>query len=122
MPVPLSGEDCVELLPERWQAINAYGIRIKHRTYDSPEWNPRRRQCSGVTAKKGLLAAPPDRPPTIGAAPRPAGHTLVGGEPSHHSVDIATHVPWQYTGVAGEVTNCRVGCRCTWRPLTRRPR
>ncbi|MGV9654458.1 hypothetical protein [Streptomyces sp. NPDC003554] len=30
-------------------------------------------------------------------------------EPSHHSVDIATRVPWQYTGVAVEVTNCRVG-------------
>jgi len=56
-----------------------------------------------------LLAAPPDRPPTRAAAPRPAGHTFVGVEPSHHSVDIATRVPWQYTGDAGEVTNCRVG-------------
>lgn len=54
VPVPLGGEDYVELLPERWQAINAYGIRIKHRTYDSPELNPLRRQSSGVTAKKGL--------------------------------------------------------------------
>lgn len=54
VPVPLSGEDYVELLPERWQAINAYGIRIKHRTYDSPELNPLRRQRSGVTTKKGL--------------------------------------------------------------------
>ncbi|KUN59276.1 integrase [Streptomyces griseorubiginosus] len=54
VPVPLSGEDYVELLPARWQAINAYGIRIKHRTYDSPELNPLRRQRSGVTTKKGL--------------------------------------------------------------------
>lgn len=54
VPVPLGGEDYVELLPERWQAINAYGIRIKHRTYDSPELNPLRRQRSGVTTKKGL--------------------------------------------------------------------
>ncbi|MER6412837.1 Mu transposase C-terminal domain-containing protein [Streptomyces humidus] len=54
VPVPLGGEDYVELLPERWQAINAYGIRIKHRTYDSPELNPLRRQSSGVTARKGL--------------------------------------------------------------------
>jgi hypothetical protein len=42
------------LLPERRQAINAYGIRIKHRAYDSPELNPLRRQRSRVTAKKGL--------------------------------------------------------------------
>ncbi|MER7408092.1 Mu transposase C-terminal domain-containing protein [Streptomyces sp. NPDC000070] len=54
VPSPLSGEDYVELLPERWQAINAYGIRINHRTYDSPELNPLRRQHSGVAQKKGL--------------------------------------------------------------------
>nr|WP_243876763.1 Mu transposase C-terminal domain-containing protein [Streptomyces sp. 846.5] len=54
VPVPLNGEDYVELLPERWQAINAYGIRIKHRTYDGPELAPFRRQHSGVVAKKGL--------------------------------------------------------------------
>jgi len=51
---PLSGEDYVELLPERWQAINAYGIKINHRTYDSPELNPLRRQRSGVAEKNGL--------------------------------------------------------------------
>lgn len=54
VPAPLSGEDYVELLPERWQAINAYGIRINRRTYDSPELNPLRRQRSGVAEKKGL--------------------------------------------------------------------
>ncbi|MFF9843448.1 Mu transposase C-terminal domain-containing protein [Streptomyces sp. NPDC013740] len=54
VPVPLSGKDYIELLPARWQAINSYGIRIKHRTYDGPELNPLRRQHSGVTEKKGL--------------------------------------------------------------------
>ncbi|WP_434097893.1 Mu transposase C-terminal domain-containing protein [Streptomyces mirabilis] len=54
VPVPLNGEDYIELLPERWQAINAYGIRIKHRTYDDHELNPLRRQHSGVMEKKGL--------------------------------------------------------------------
>ncbi|MFF9400329.1 integrase [Streptomyces sp. NPDC014744] len=54
VPVPLNGEDYIELLPERWQAINAYGIRIKHRTYDDRELGPLRRQHSGVTEKKGL--------------------------------------------------------------------
>ncbi|MFF4733962.1 Mu transposase C-terminal domain-containing protein [Streptomyces mirabilis] len=52
--VPLNGEDYVELLPERWQAINSYGIRIKHRTYDDRELGPLRRQHSGVLEKKGL--------------------------------------------------------------------
>ncbi|RSS89166.1 integrase [Streptomyces sp. WAC05292] len=54
VPVPLDGEDYVELLPERWQAINSYGIRIKHRTYDDGELGPLRRQHSGVMEKKGL--------------------------------------------------------------------
>ncbi|WP_338020714.1 Mu transposase C-terminal domain-containing protein [Streptomyces sp. TR1341] len=42
------------MLPERWQAINSYGIRIKHRTYDDGELGPLRRQHSGVMEKKGL--------------------------------------------------------------------
>ncbi|GAB2797876.1 DDE-type integrase/transposase/recombinase [Streptomyces chlorus] len=54
VPVPLNGEDYIELLPERWQAINTYGIRIKHRTYDDRELGPLRRQHSGVMEKKGL--------------------------------------------------------------------
>jgi putative transposase len=54
VPVPLNGEDYIELLPERWQAINSYGIRIKHRTYDDGELTPLRRQHSGVMEKKGL--------------------------------------------------------------------
>ncbi|MFI1294430.1 integrase [Streptomyces sp. NPDC020792] len=58
VPVPLNGEDYIELLPERWQAINAYGIRIKHRTYDAPELGPLRRQHSGVAEKKGLVGDP----------------------------------------------------------------
>ncbi|MGF1431902.1 Mu transposase C-terminal domain-containing protein [Kitasatospora sp. LaBMicrA B282] len=54
VPVQLSGDDYIELLPARWQAVNSYGIRIKHRTYDGPELNPLRRQHSGVAEKKGL--------------------------------------------------------------------
>ncbi|MER6520035.1 Mu transposase C-terminal domain-containing protein [Streptomyces sp. NPDC001553] len=54
VPAPLSGEDYIELLPERWQAVNSYGIRINHRTYDSRELAPLRRQHSGVVEKKGL--------------------------------------------------------------------
>jgi hypothetical protein len=54
VPAPFSGEDYVELLPERWQAVNSYGIRINHRTYDDGELGPLRRQHSGVAEKKGL--------------------------------------------------------------------
>ncbi|MFI1257944.1 Mu transposase C-terminal domain-containing protein [Streptomyces netropsis] len=54
VPVALSGQDYVELLPAAWRAVNSYGIRINYRTYDAPELGPMRRRDSGVTAKRGL--------------------------------------------------------------------
>ncbi|MCO6004925.1 integrase [Actinoallomurus purpureus] len=54
LPLTLTGEDYLELLPVAWRAINDYGIRIDYRTYDHVDLGPWRRQHSGVTAKKGL--------------------------------------------------------------------
>ncbi|NUT48887.1 MAG: DDE-type integrase/transposase/recombinase [Saccharothrix sp.] len=54
LPLPLTGEDYLELLPATWRAVNDYGVRINHRTYDSDELDPHRRQHSGVAAKRGL--------------------------------------------------------------------
>ncbi|WAL75855.1 Mu transposase C-terminal domain-containing protein [Kitasatospora sp. YST-16] len=54
VPVALSGDDYVELLPAEWRAVNDYGIKIKHRVYDSPELDPLRRRNSGIAAKRGL--------------------------------------------------------------------
>ncbi|MFE5560315.1 Mu transposase C-terminal domain-containing protein [Streptomyces sp. NPDC056544] len=54
IPVPFSGDDYVELLPSEWRVVNDYGIRIKNRTYDSPDLGRMRRQNSGVRAKRGL--------------------------------------------------------------------
>ncbi|MEV6034016.1 Mu transposase C-terminal domain-containing protein [Nonomuraea sp. NPDC052116] len=54
VPVPLSQNDYIELLPVEWRAINSYGIKIKHRKYDSRALRRYRRQHSGVAAKKGL--------------------------------------------------------------------
>jgi hypothetical protein len=54
VPVALSGEDYIELLPATWRAINHYGVKVNHRTYDGPELDPLRRQRSGVTSRKDL--------------------------------------------------------------------
>ncbi len=54
VPVALQGTDYIELLPATWRAINAYGIKLNHRTYDSAELNPLRRQDSGVATRKQL--------------------------------------------------------------------
>ncbi|MDG4780379.1 Mu transposase C-terminal domain-containing protein [Micromonospora sp. WMMD961] len=53
LPMTLSGEDYLELLPVEWRQINEYGIRIEHRTYDSPDLAPWRRQHSGRTERGG---------------------------------------------------------------------
>jgi hypothetical protein len=54
VPLALSPDDHVELLPATWRAVNAYGIKISRRVYDGAELNPLRMQHSGVTARKGL--------------------------------------------------------------------
>ena len=54
VPVALSGDDYVELLPAVWRAISHYGIKVGHRTYDGPGLDGLRRQRSGVTARKDL--------------------------------------------------------------------
>jgi putative transposase len=51
VPVPLPETDYVELLAVTWRAINSYGIKIRHRTYDCKALNPYRRQRSGIKAQ-----------------------------------------------------------------------
>jgi putative transposase len=54
VPVALSADDYIELLPATFRAINSYGIKISHRIYDSGDLAPFRGQRSGVTAQKNL--------------------------------------------------------------------
>ncbi|WP_436776912.1 Mu transposase C-terminal domain-containing protein [Yinghuangia sp. YIM S09857] len=48
IPVSLSADEYVELLPRCWRTVNSYGIRINHRTYDCDELTSYRRQPSGT--------------------------------------------------------------------------
>ena len=48
VPVALSGGDYIELLPAQWRKVNAYGIKVARRSYDSEELNPLRLQQSGI--------------------------------------------------------------------------
>ena len=54
VPVALSADDYIELLPAEWRVINAYGIKVRRRTYDCEELNPLRLQPSGVREKRDL--------------------------------------------------------------------
>jgi len=82
LPLTLSGEDYLELLPLEWRQINAYGIRIGYRTYDSPELGPWRLQHSGITARRGLWEVHYD--------PYDATHVFV------RSADGWLTVPWTH--------------------------
>lgn len=54
VPVPLSGDDYIELLPMKPRVINSYGVKINHRIYDAEELNPYRGQPSGAVGMKNL--------------------------------------------------------------------
>ena len=54
VPVALGPDDYIELLPASWRAVNAYGIKLARRSYDSEELNPLRLQPSGIREKKNL--------------------------------------------------------------------
>ena len=54
VPVALGPDDYTELLPVSWRAVNAYGIKLNRRSYDSEQLNPLRLQPSGVREKKNL--------------------------------------------------------------------
>ncbi|WP_433521292.1 Mu transposase C-terminal domain-containing protein [Nocardia pseudovaccinii] len=53
LPLMLTGEDYLELLPCQWRTINDYGIRLDRRTYDDRALNPYRRLHSGVNTRNG---------------------------------------------------------------------
>ena len=54
LPLTLSGEDYLELLPVAWRGIRDRGVRIDYRTYDDRKLGPYRGQHSGISARKGL--------------------------------------------------------------------
>ncbi|WP_421107047.1 hypothetical protein [Streptomyces sp. NEAU-S77] len=58
LPIPLTREDYLRLLPTAWVGVGDQGIRFKNRTYDHPErdpqkgLNPCRRTPSGLRGRK----------------------------------------------------------------------
>jgi putative transposase len=56
VPVALSPDDYVELLPAEWRAVNAYGIKLNWRTYDrvDGELDQLRLTPSGIKERRSL--------------------------------------------------------------------
>ncbi|MEU0480964.1 Mu transposase C-terminal domain-containing protein [Streptosporangium sp. NPDC006013] len=53
IPIALSGEDYIELLPAEWRAIGDGGVQINYRTYTCPELRAYSHYPSPITAKGG---------------------------------------------------------------------
>src|SRR6266851_4069670 len=53
VPVALTGEDYIELLPAQWRSIGDGGIQIDYRTYNCAGLAPYRRLSSGLAARAG---------------------------------------------------------------------
>ncbi|MEU1290723.1 Mu transposase C-terminal domain-containing protein [Kitasatospora sp. NPDC005856] len=53
VPLPLSGDDYIELLSVVWKPTTERGIRLNHRTYDHHMLTDYRGQPSGVTTQQG---------------------------------------------------------------------
>ncbi|MCF8784284.1 Mu transposase C-terminal domain-containing protein [Rhodococcus ruber] len=53
VPVTLTGEDYVELLPAQWRAIGDAGVQIDYRTYNSSELRGFAGESSGIVTKGG---------------------------------------------------------------------
>jgi putative transposase len=89
VPVALTGDDYIELLPATWRAINAYGVKISRRVYDCDQLDGLRQQPSGVAAKRNLWEIHHD----------PYDVTRIWVR-NHHTSGWIT-VPWRHLSTVG---------------------
>jgi hypothetical protein len=90
VPVALTGEDYIELMPADWRAIGDGGIQIGYRTYNCAELGPYRRAPSGVTGKGGRWEVHYD----------PYDLSLIWVRNHHHGGWIT--VPWTHMAMVGQ--------------------
>ncbi len=90
VPVALTGEDYIELLPADWRAIGDGGIQIDYRTYNCPELRPYVRKSSGVSSRAGRWEVHYD----------PYDISRIWVRNHHHGGWIT--VPWTHYSVVGQ--------------------
>jgi hypothetical protein len=90
VPLPLTGDDYIELLPTVFRTVNDYGLTIDNRTYDSKALNPYRRLDSGLRGGNKQWEVHYD----------PYDITVVWLR--DHRIDEWITVPWVYRSLAGQ--------------------
>jgi putative transposase len=91
VPLPLTGDDYIELLPAVFRTVNDYGLTIDNRTYDCKALNPYRRLDSGLPGGNKRRWEVHHDPYDI---------TVVWLR-DHRSEEWVT-VPWVYRSLAGQ--------------------
>jgi hypothetical protein len=90
VPLPLTGDDYIELLPAVFRTVNDYGLTIDNRTYDCKALNPYRRLDSGLRGGNKQWEVHYD----------PYDITVVWLR--DHRSDKWITVPWVYRSLAGQ--------------------
>jgi hypothetical protein len=91
VPLPLTGDDYIELLPASFRTLNDYGLTIDNRTCDCKALNPYRRLDSGLPGGNRKKWEVHYQPYDI---------TIVWLR--DHCSDEWFTVPWVYRSVAGQ--------------------
>ena len=91
VPLPLTGDDYIELLPAVFRTVNDYGLTIGNRTYDRKALNPYRREDSGLPGGNSKQWEVHYDPYDI---------TVVWMR--DHRADKWITVPWVYRSLAGQ--------------------
>jgi hypothetical protein len=90
VPLPLAGDDYIELLPTVFRTVNDYGLTIDNRTYDCKALNPYRRLDSGLRGGSKQWEVHHD----------PYDITVIWLR--DHRTDEWVTVPWVYRSLAGQ--------------------
>ena len=91
VPLPLIGDDYIELLPVAFRTVNDYGITIDNRTYDCKALSPYRRKDSGLPGGNRTKWEVHYDPYDI---------TVIWLR--NHEADEWITVPWVYLSLAGQ--------------------
>jgi hypothetical protein len=128
IPVALSGEDYIELLPVKWRAISEGGVQVDYRTYTCPELRTYSQYPSPIAAKgtSGRFTTTPTTLPGSGSVTttRAAGSWPRGGtcrwwpsrSPTSHG-----GMPERSPLGAGSMTPTRPPWRSCWPPCCSGP-
>ena len=107
VPLPLTGDDYIELLPAVFRTTNDYGLTIDNRTYDCKPSTPAgawTRACPAETGRNGRSTSTLRHHPRLAARPprRGVDHCPMGSAAPWQASPSVTTATWDWLSNAGE--------------------